>query len=98
MPARRKIQRSAASVTAFLYGAHSPLTEAQVSECKTVARHDFSHFNRQVVTEHRACVYEGVKFSVLATGVDVRREFGDQLPIKFPAHKFLCQEFGVNAG
>jgi hypothetical protein len=53
------------------------LPKDQVSECKTVARYDFSHLDRQVVIEHRAFVYEGVKFSVLATGVDFWREFGE---------------------
>ena len=49
----------------------STLTKAQVGKHKSLARHDFSDLDRQVVLEHRACVYEGVKFSVLAAGIDV---------------------------
>src|SRR6266487_236962 len=90
--------RPGASVTTFLRSAHPLSAEAQVSECKTVARHDFSQFHRQVVMEHRTCVYEGVGFTVLATGVDVWWELREQLLIKFSAYEFRCQEFGVNAG
>ena len=60
----------------------------QVSEYKTIARHDFSHFNGQVVLEHGACVHESVKFSVLATGIDVRRKLREQLLVKFSAYEF----------
>jgi hypothetical protein len=78
--------------------AHGLLTKGQVGECKTIARHDFSHFHRQIVMEHRTCVDESLKFSVLATRIDVRQEVGEQLLVKFSAHEFWREQFGVHAG
>src|SRR5438045_1177239 len=46
--------------------------------------------------KHGACVHTGVEFPVLATRIDLRREFGEQLLIKFSAHEFRSEEFGVN--
>jgi len=45
------------------------LNQIQVGKHKPVARYDFSHFDRQVVCEHRAGVDEGVKFPVLSAGI-----------------------------
>jgi hypothetical protein len=59
------------SVALFLHGVHSVVPRTQVGKHESVARHSFSHLDQQVVLEHRACVYKGVKFSVLAARVDV---------------------------
>jgi len=38
--------------------------------------------------KHGACVHAGVKFAVLATRIDLRREFREQLLIEFSAYEF----------
>jgi len=72
------------------------LNQIQVGKHKPVARYDFSHFDRQVVCEHRAGVDEGVKFPVLSAGIDLSRQIREQLFIKFPADEFRCQALGVD--
>jgi len=72
------------------------LIKTEVSKHKPVARYDFSHFDRQIVSEHWACVDERVELPVLAAGIDLWRQIREQLLIKFPADEFRCQASGVN--
>jgi hypothetical protein len=52
---------------------HLILTKIQVGKDKPVARYDFPHFYRQVVSVHRACVDERVEFPVLSAGINLCR-------------------------
>jgi len=60
----------------------SPLI--QVGKYKSVARHNFSHGDRQLAIKHRTCIYECVEFPVLAAWVGVRRQIREQLLIELP--------------
>src|ERR1700722_961933 len=73
------------------------LFREQISKHKSVASYDFSHFDQQVVSEHRARIDERVEFSVLAAGIDVWRQIREQSLIEFPPDEFRGQALGVNA-
>ena len=76
---------------------HVTLSKTQVSKYKTVARHNFSHLDRQDILEHRACIHEGVEFPVLAAGIDLWRQIREKLLIEFPANEFR-REFWLPSG
>ena len=59
----------------------------QISKDETVTSDDLSNAHSNIMPEYGGSIHEGMKFSILAAGVDLWRKVGQQLLIELPAHE-----------